>query len=112
LWRLIVFFSFASARMPGSLLSFFWHFRQAGRRSPSSYYFFFNTLSALVSTFFLSEALSLPACSICEARAFAFRACAASGIGYLRSSGNPKSPFGSAFFLDVVSFAMFLSPGR
>ena len=35
LWRLIVFFSFANARMPGSSFSFFWHFRHANRRSPS-----------------------------------------------------------------------------
>jgi hypothetical protein len=33
-----------------------------------------NTLSALASIFFLSEALNLPRFSIWEARAFAFRA--------------------------------------
>jgi hypothetical protein len=68
--------------------------------------YFPRTLFALVSIFFLSDALSLPSCSIWEARALALRAWLASGIGYLRFSGSPNSLLGSAFFLDVVSFAI------
>ena len=41
-----------------------------------------------------------------EARALAFLAWLASGIGYFLCSGNPNSLFGSVFFLAVVSFAM------
>jgi hypothetical protein len=35
LWRLIVFFTFASALMPDWPFSFFWHFLKASRRLPS-----------------------------------------------------------------------------
>ena len=40
----------------------------------STIYFFFKSLFALVSIFFLSAALSFPACSACDARALALRA--------------------------------------
>jgi hypothetical protein len=40
----------------------------------SFFHFFFKILSALLSIFFLSAALSLPAFSSCDARAFALRA--------------------------------------
>src|SRR5262245_10859813 len=46
-------------------------------------------VSALRSIFFSSDDVRLPLFSCWEARAFALRAWALSGIGYLRSSGSP-----------------------
>src|SRR5262245_25808670 len=46
-------------------------------------------VSALRSIFFSSEDVRLPLVSCWEPRAFALRAWALSGIGYLRSSGSP-----------------------
>src|ERR1700690_2095821 len=52
-------------------------------------------------------ALSLPFFSWADARAFASRACASSGIGYLRWAGSPKSDLGRESRLADVSLAMF-----
>jgi len=47
-----------------------------------------------------------------KSRAFAFRAWLLSGMGYLRSFGSPNSLLGSAFFFDVVSFAIPFLPSQ
>src|SRR5437879_432004 len=46
----------------------------------------------------------LPAATCCVARAFAFAAWLASGIGYLREPGRPNSPLGIAFLALPESF--------
>jgi len=75
-------------------------------QSSASGVYLFKTRSAFASIFFLSDALSLPWCSIWEARALAFRAWLATGMGYLRFLERPNSDFSSAFFFAVVSLAI------
>lgn len=62
---------------------------------------------ALESILDLAPGLNLPFLTIWVARAFAFAAWLLSGIGYLRSPGNPNSDFGILFRFRVVNFAIF-----
>src|SRR5579864_1534773 len=50
----------------------------------------FRFALASICAFWLPDRLPLLNC--CDARAFAFAACARSGIGYFRSPGSPKVP--------------------
>src|SRR4029077_9058284 len=62
--------------------------------------------SALASIFFFSAEVRLPFLTCCDPLALALRACDLSGMGYLRSSGSPKSDFGSLSRLASVSSAI------
>ena len=70
-----------------------------GRESP----YFPSTRFALALILCALAGLRLPAFTCCVALAFAFAAWLASGIGYFRAPGRPKSFVGRLFLRLVVN---------